>query len=57
MNGITGNQLQEQNWKIHKYVGIKHATEEPMGQGISQKRNFKNTLRQMKMAIQHTKIM
>ena len=34
----TRNQLQEENWKIHKYVEIKqHASEQPMGQRRNQK--------------------
>ena len=34
----TRNQLQEENWKIHKYVEIKqHAFEEPIGQRRNQK--------------------
>ena len=34
----TRSQLQEENWKIHKYVKIKkHVLEQP----ISQRRNFK----------------
>lgn len=32
-------QLQEQNWKIHKYVIKQHATEQPVGQIRNQKKN------------------
>ena len=35
------NQLQEENWKIHKYVETKYqTTEQPMGQRRNQKRKF-----------------
>ena len=44
----------EENWKIHEYVEMKHHTiEQPTGQRRKLKR--KNTLRQMKMEIQYTK--
>ena len=33
-----------------------HATKQPMGQRRNQKDKSKNTFRQMKMEIQHTKI-
>ena len=35
------NQLQEETWKIHKYVEQRHATEQPMGQRGKQKINLK----------------
>ena len=38
----TKNQLQKENWKIHKYVEIKqHASEQPMGQRRNKKGNLK----------------
>lgn len=33
------NQLQEETWKIHKYVARRHATEQPIGQRGNQKIN------------------
>ena len=51
------NQLREENWKFNKYVEVtQHATEQLMGQWKKSKEKFKNTLRQMKMEIQHSKI-
>ena len=39
----TRNQLQEENWKIHKYVEMKqHAFEGPIGQRRNQKGNKKS---------------
>ena len=35
------NQLQEETWKIHKYVARRHATEQPIGQRGNQKINWK----------------
>ena len=51
----TRNQLQEENWKIYKYVEIKqYALEQTMGK-IKWKEKAKNILRQMKMKAQHSK--
>ena len=38
----TGNQLEEESWKSHIYVGIKqHATEQLLDQGRTQRKNEK----------------
>ena len=38
----TRNQLQEESWKIHKYMKIKqYATEQPKGKQRTQKRHSK----------------
>ena len=47
------NQIQEENWKIHKYVEIKkHISEQSMSKRRNQKRKQK-VLKQMKMETQH----
>lgn len=38
---LSSNQLQEENRKVHKYVQIKHATEQPINKKI--KTNFKKS--------------
>ena len=38
----TKNQLQKENWKIHKYIETKqHASEQPMGKRRNKKGNLK----------------
>ena len=43
------------NWKIHKYVEIKHVPEQPKGQRRNQSKS-RNISKQMKMEVKYVKM-